>query len=184
MVKERPIRLSFLFLEECSMKTFLSAIRWISTWSGKVVSWLTIAVVCVVAYEVIMRYVFHSPTRWAGELNAFCCALIYVIGGAWVFLEKRHVKIEFVYEKMTLRQRAVIDVITFFFFALYMSLMLWATTTYAWDSIQLTENSGSPWNPPIYPIKTALVIGVFLVFLQGIDKLIRDIHFLITGKEL
>ena len=101
-----------------------------------------------------------------------------------MLLEKRHVKIEFVYEKMTIRQRAVIDVVTFLFFALYMSLMLWATTTYAWDSIQLTENSGSPWNPPIYPIKTALVIGVFLVFLQGIDKLIRDIHFLITGKEL
>ena len=166
------------------MKTFLSAIRWISAWTGKAASWLTIVVVCVVAYEVVMRYVFHSPTRWASELTAFCCGFLYVIGGAWVLLEKRHVKIEFIYEKMTPRHRAVIDVITFSFFALYMGLMLWATTSYAWDSIQLAEHSGSPWNPPIYPIKTALVIGFCLVVLQGIDKLICDIHFAVTGKEL
>jgi TRAP-type mannitol/chloroaromatic compound transport system permease small subunit len=165
------------------MKKFLSAINTISTGMGKISSWITIAVVAVLTYEVVMRYVFNAPTRWASETMGFCCGLIYVLGGAWVFLENRHVKIEFLYERLNPRQRAVLDVITFFFFALYMGLMLWATSKFAWESIQLLERSGSPWNPPVYPIKIALVTGVFLVFLQGSAKLIHDIHLAVTGKK-
>jgi TRAP-type mannitol/chloroaromatic compound transport system permease small subunit len=166
------------------MKAFVSAINTISAWVGRVTSWVTIAVIAIVTYEVVMRYVFTAPTRWAAETLGFCCALIYVLGGAWVFLENRHVKVEFVYEKLSPRQRAIIDVITFFLFLLYVGLMLWATSRFAWESIQLLEGSGSPWNPPVYPIKVALVIGVFLVLLQGSAKLIRNIHFAVTGKEL
>ena len=166
------------------MKKFLTAIGWISTWTGKVTSWLTIAVVGVVSYEVVMRYVFLAPTRWASETMGFCCGLIYVLGGAWVLLENRHVKVEFIYEKLNPRQRATLDAITFLFFVLYIGIMLWATGRFARESIELLEGSGSPWNPPVYPIKTALVTGVFLVLLQGSAKLIRDIHFSLTGREL
>lgn len=166
------------------MKKFLTAISRVSTLAGKLTSWLTIAVIGIVSYEVVMRYVFLAPTRWASETMGFCCGLIYVLGGAWVLLENRHVKVEFIYEKLSPRQRAALDAITFLFFALYIGIMLWATGRFARESIELLEGSGSPWNPPVYPIKTALVTGVFLVLLQGSAKLIRDIHFSFTGREL
>lgn len=166
-----------------TMKRLLSLIDWISTWSGKATSWLAIAVIFVVVYEIIMRYVFRRPTLWANEAMIFLCAILYVIGGAWTLLEKRHVKIDFVYEKFTPRQRAIFDVLTFFFFALYMGMMLWATSKYAWESIQLAERSGSPWNPPVYPIKIALALGVLLILLQGIANLIRDLHLAIKGTQ-
>jgi TRAP-type mannitol/chloroaromatic compound transport system permease small subunit len=163
------------------MKSVLSIIDWISMWSGKATSWFTIVVIFIVTYEIVMRYVFHRPTIWASEGMIFLCAILYVIGGAWTLLEKKHVKIDFVYERFSPRQRAILDIITFFFFALYMGMMLWATSKYAWESIQLAERSGSPWNPPVYPIKLALAVGVLLILLQGIANLIRDLHFVFKG---
>jgi TRAP-type mannitol/chloroaromatic compound transport system permease small subunit len=68
------------------MKRLLSVIDWISTWSGKATSWLTIVVIFVVVYEIIMRYVFRRPTIWASETMIFLCAILYVMGGAWTLL--------------------------------------------------------------------------------------------------
>lgn len=164
------------------MKRLLSVIDWISMWSGKATSWFTIVVILMVIYEIVMRYVFHRPTIWASEGMILLCAILYVIGGAWTLLEKRHVKIDFIYERFSPRQQAILDVITFFFFALYMGMMLWATSKYAWESVQLTERSGSPWNPPVYPIKIALALGVLLILLQGIANFVRDLRAVIKGS--
>jgi TRAP-type mannitol/chloroaromatic compound transport system permease small subunit len=165
------------------MGRLLSMVDWISKWAGKATSWFTIIVVFIVIYEIVMRYIFHRPTIWASEAMIYLCAILYVIGGAWTLLEKRHVKIDFVYNRFSPRKRAVLDVFTFFFFALYMGMMLWATSKYAWESIQLGEGSGSPWNPPVYPLKIALAAGVFLILLQGIASFIRDLRFALKGTS-
>ena len=76
------------------------------------------------------------------------------------------------------------DCITFSFFALYLGVFLWASGKYAGRSIGLLETSGSAWDPPVYPLKVALVIGVLLLLLQGTAKFIRDLHLALKGSEL
>ena len=98
--------------------------------------------------------------------------------------DSRHVKIDMLYEKFSPRRRALLDSITFLFFALYIGMMLWATTKYAWRSVAILEMSDSPWRPPLWPMKVFLAVGVFLILLQGIAKFIRDLHFALTGKDL
>ena len=111
-------------------------------------------------------------------------ALSYVLGAGWALLDHRHVKIDLIYDRFTPRQRAVIDSITFVFFALYLGFFLWAVSKYAWQSVLVRETAGSAWDPPVYPIKVALLVGVVLLLLQGIAKLIRDLHLAIKGREL
>ena len=166
------------------MKKILSVIDSISIWSGKMASWLVLLVICFIIYEILMRYVFHLPTLWVSESMVFGAGLTYVIGAAWALQDNRHVKIDLIYGRLTLRQRAVIDSITFVFFALYMGVFLWATSEYARRSVSVLETSGSAWDPPVYPIKLALVGGVILLLLQGIAKFIRDLHFAFKGKSL
>ena len=71
--------------------------------------------------------------------------------------------------------------------------MNWAWTTaietfswdiLAWESLSICERSNSAWQPPIYPVKMMIPIGAFLLLLQGIAKLIRDILTLFSGKEI
>ena len=166
------------------LKKFVGAVEWVSLWSGKLSAYLTLPVIFVVSYEIVARYVFHRPTIWAVETMIYCCAVIYVMAAAWALLDGRHVRIDMVYEKFSPRKRALLDSITFLFFALYIGMMVWATTKYAWRSVSILEMSDSPWRPPLWPMKVFLSVGVFLILLQGIAKFIRDLHFALTGKSL
>ena len=113
----------------------------------------------------------------------FSCAILYVLGGAWGSKDKSHVKIDFLYEKLSTRGKAIIDSITFIFFLSYMTMMAWATSKYALDSVKYLETSGSAWNPPIYPIKIALAIGVILILSQGIVDFIKNLTVIIKGSS-
>jgi TRAP-type mannitol/chloroaromatic compound transport system permease small subunit len=153
-------------------------------WTGKASSFLTLLVSGLVMYEVILRHFFHLPTLWGNESTIFGCAVLYVLGGAWTLSEDVHVRIDLVYGKLSTRQKSIIDAVTYLFFALYMIMLFFASAKYAWKSFLVREGTSSPWNPPIYPIKIALVIGVFLLFLQGSVKFIRDLYFSLTGKKI
>ncbi|MCF8108176.1 MAG: TRAP transporter small permease subunit [Desulfohalobiaceae bacterium] len=166
------------------MKKLLAVIDTLSIWTGKAISWVILLVVCIIIYEILMRYVFHLPTVWVSESMVVGSGLTYVLGAAWTLQERRHVKIDLIYAHLTHRQRAVIDCITFVFFALYLGIFFWAATEYARRSVMVLETSGSAWDPPVYPIKIALAAGVGLLLLQGTAKFIRDLYFAIKGKEL
>ena len=166
------------------MRKLLSMVDAVSTWSGKAASWLILIVVGFIIYEILMRYVFHLPTLWVSESMVFGSGLTYVLGAAWALKDNRHVKIDLLYGRLNLRQRAVIDSFTFVFFALYLGVFLWAVSEYTWRSVAVRETSGSAWDPPVYPIKLALVTGVVLLLLQGIAKFIRDLYFAVKGHQL
>lgn len=164
------------------MKKLLAIIDALSIWTGKAASWLVLVVVVFVVYEILMRYVFHLPTLWVSESMVFGCGVTYVLGAAWALQDNRHVKIDLIYGRLTPRRRAIIDSITFVFFVLYLGLFLWASAQYTWRSVLVRETSSSAWDPPVYPIKVALVVGVLLLLLQGIGKFIRDLHLAIKGE--
>lgn len=166
------------------MKKLLSAIDALSTWVGKAGSWLILLVVFFIIYEILMRYVFHLPTLWVSESMVFGCGVSYVLGAAWALQDNRHVKIDLLYGRLTVRQRAVIDSVTYVFFVLYLGVFLWAVSKYVWQSVRVGETTGSAWDPPVYPIKIALVVGVTLLLLQGTAKFIRDLHLAIKGTDL
>lgn len=165
------------------MKRILMVIDFLSSWSGKITIFLCVFMVLSIISEIILRYFFNIPTQWVTESAVFCGALIYVLPGAWTLLMGKHVRVDFLYDKLSQRAKAVFDVFTFIFFAIYIVAILWASGIYAWDSIIIHERTGSAWNPPIYPIKAAFLLGAFLLLAQGVAKFIRDLYFVFYGKE-
>jgi TRAP-type mannitol/chloroaromatic compound transport system permease small subunit len=166
------------------MKNFLKFIDSMSILVGKCVSFLMLIVVFMIGYEVVARYVFQSPTQWANEAMGMACALVYIMAGAWAIQADKHMKLELIYNKVSARGKAALDVATFGFFALYIVMLLWSASIFSWESILLLETSSSSWNPTVYPIKSALAIGTALVLIQGLAKFIRDIHFLVKGEKI
>lgn len=166
------------------MKRVVDLIDAISSWVGKSFSFLMVPCVAIIIWEIIFRYFLHKPTSWASEVTLFLTAYVTILGAAWTLLERRHVKIDLIWEKLPPRGRAITDAVTFLFFALYMVMMIWASSKFAWQSICLREGSGTPWNPPVYHMKAAFTIALVLLLLQGISKFIRDLYFVLKGREL
>jgi TRAP-type mannitol/chloroaromatic compound transport system permease small subunit len=166
------------------MKKIADTIDKVSEYIGKAISIFSVLVVVIILYEVVMRYGFDAPTSWASETSVGLCAFLYVLGGAWTLAQDKHVKVELLYDRGTRKTKALLDIITFPFFLLYIGMMSWSSMIYALESIKLGETSGTPWNPPIYPLKIALALGFILLLIQGLVGLYRNVVVLAGGEKL
>jgi len=65
-----------------------------------------------------------------------------------------------------------------------MYAVIWHGWLFAWETIKLQETAGTPWNPIIYPLKTAIPLGAFLLWLQRTADIIRKVYHAFSGKEV
>ena len=161
-------------LSEEIMDRFFRAVDRLNDWCGWLVGMQILFVVVVIAYEMALRGIFGAPTLWANETMIYLTAMAYLLGGGYALLHRRHVAVDVLYARFSARTRAWLDVVTLAFFVLYLGTLIWAGFVWAWDSIKVGETTGSPWSPPIWPVKLAIPVAAVLVLLQGIANVVRD----------
>jgi len=165
------------------MKRLLKVIDSVSEWSGKLFSYLLWPGVAVLVYEVVARYVFNAPTIWAHGMTQRIFAVYYFICGAYISLTGSHINMDIIYNRFTPRKKAVLDIISFFFFFIFCGSLLWFGSRYAWVSLIRLEPCNTPFRAPLYPIKLMIPLGALLIILQELAQLWRNIYIAITGKS-
>jgi TRAP-type mannitol/chloroaromatic compound transport system permease small subunit len=153
-------------------------------WVGKAVSFLMIPLVLITAYEVIMRYIVQRPTIWSWDLNIQIFAAIIMLGGGYTLLNKNHVVVDVLVVNMDARKRAILDLITSLFFFMGMIVLLAGGWEMAWLSFKARETMPTIWAPPYYPMKMLIPVGTFLVLLQGISELLKNIITVFSLKRV
>ena len=63
------------------------------------------AIVLVLFYAVVMRYVFHMPPAWSIEVSRFMFLWMVMFGAALVTREKSHIEIDFIVNCIPLKVR-------------------------------------------------------------------------------
>lgn len=161
-------------------------IDFISDWTGKTVRWLTVALVMVLIYDVVMRYVFGAATIWAYETAVMVGATIYVMGWSYVHRHHGHVRVDVFYTHLSPRGKAIIDVICALLFLFPLLFVLIDTSvSYMLHSWAIGEVLAETfWYPPAAPFRTMIVVGLSLFALQSIVQFIRDLYPLIRNKAL
>jgi len=152
------------------------AVDRLNEWCGWVVGYQILFIVVVILYEIVMRDALTAPTVWANETMVYVTAMAYLLGGGYALLHRRHVTVDVLYARLSARTRARLDRVTLVFFVLYLGALIWAGSVWAWDSIKIGETTGSPWNPPVWPVKLAIPLAALLTLLQGIANVIRDVR--------
>jgi len=160
----------------------LSIAESLNQWIGCILSFSFYALMVIMVFEVIARYVFNSPTNWVYELSTFVFSGACLLGGGYLLLHKGHVNIDILYSHLSSRGRAIIDLCTAPLFFLFMGILLWQGTIFFWNSLSYWEHSTTVWAPPLYPIKLALPVGAAFILLQGIVKFIKDIIIATRGQ--
>jgi TRAP-type mannitol/chloroaromatic compound transport system permease small subunit len=168
-------------------KALVAYVRYIESmnnWLGKAVGGLVFALIGILLFETISRYVFNDPTVWSLELGAFIWGFYFLIGGGWVLLREGHVRMDALSHRWPPRRRAIFDLATFALMAVYLVTFIIGGIDGVLYSLGVGEVSFSKWNPPLAPIKIIVVIGAVLLLLQGIAFLIRDFSILRGKKDL
>jgi TRAP-type mannitol/chloroaromatic compound transport system permease small subunit len=166
------------------MKKLFQAVDRINDRFGNIIAYFNIAVVGIVCYEIVARYVFNAPTVWASEGMVMLSGFMYVLAGGYAQLHKRHVRIDILYSRLRPKAQAVCDALAFVFFCFYMYALIWHGALFAEESVTYLESSGTPWDPIVFPVKIAVPLGGLLVFLQMTVDVIRKLYSAFAGQEV
>lgn len=171
--------------EDPTLRMHLRFLNWIDTLNGLIgefVSYWAVIAVFVYYYEVLARYVFNSPTNWAHESMFLMFGMQYMLAGAYTYREDGHVRVDVLYLYLPNRVKALVDVLTSLFFFVFALALLWTGWTFMADAIKVWEVSFTEWAIQYWPVKSTMALGAFLLLLQGIAKLFKDLA-LLTGKR-
>lgn len=152
---------------------------------ARAVSYLTFLLVLTLTYEVVMRYVFQSPTQWSFDLTYFLSSLFLSLGMAYTWWSGGHVSVDLIATKLPKRVASGI----FLIFMVVLFFVCWGNIasvmiTHVADSWALKERAMTGFLPPIYPYKTWILISVILMLIQGVSQFIKQLYIVITGEEL
>jgi len=62
-------------------------------------------------------------------------------------------------------------------------VLVWKVGVSAWNSVQVKEVYNTIFEPPLYPLRVVIVIGVFLLLIQGVVKFIRDLSIVVYSRR-
>lgn len=165
---------------------FMKYIDKISELTGIFAAWIIIPLVFIVVYEVVLRHFFNAPTAWGYDTLWMLYSVQFLIGGAYTLLHNGHVRIDIVYNVLSSRGKLVFDTIVYaVVFLFIMILLTWAGVKFAYEAWSTNETlSTGVWRFPTGPIKTIIPLAFFLMSLQSLAEIIRNILALKGGKGL
>ena len=105
--------------------------------------------VAITFFEVVMRYVFNSPTTWAYKKTLWLGAIIYLISGAYAMQQRSHIRITAIYNIAPIWLRMTFDYLTLFVIVVYATLMLVGGIEPAYAAFSQWIRTGSLLDPSV-----------------------------------
>ena len=156
---------------------------------GAAIQWLALLMVLVGAFNAVARY----TTRYTGlqlssnaylDLQWYFFTLIFLLGAAYGLNHDYHVRVDVLYEKMSERTRAWVDLIgSVLFLVPFSMVMLWVSWRPVWNSWTIREGSPDPGGLPRYPIKAVILVAFLLLLLQGLSHILKQVDILWGSKD-
>jgi TRAP-type mannitol/chloroaromatic compound transport system permease small subunit len=154
------------------------AVTRLNRWIGAAVAWLILVVFVLLIVDVAMRYAVGRPSIWTSELAQLVFGFYAVIGGGYLLAERGHVNVDIFYGRFSRRRKAAVDVATSVLFFLFVAVLIYQSSSMAYESVEKLETSQSIWHPQIWPVKVAIPLAGVLILLQGLVRLWSDIRVL------
>lgn len=156
----------------------------ISEWTGALSAWIVIPLMVVVMIDVFQRHVLNAPTNWGYDVLWMLFSAQFLLGGAFTLLRNGHIRIDIVYGTLSERTKLIYDIVNILVVILPPTILLtWAGCLFAADAWGSGEKlSTTNWFFPAGPSKSLIPIGFFLLSLQCVAEILRNIHDLKKGK--
>ena len=156
----------------------------IGKWSGEIIAPLALVYMAILIFEIVARYAFNAPTKWAHETGTFIFGAQFMLGGAYCFWRGSMVNVEIFHDRLPLRARAILDLIVFLLPLGICVLMIWWGADIFLVSLEKFEHTNTEFGPPLYPLRGVIPIAAFLLLTQVVAKFVRDLHIAITQEEI
>ncbi len=152
---------------------------------GDITAFLLILMILNVAYDVMMRYIFHNSSIAMQEMEWHFFAVIMLYGTGYTLRHDAHVRVDFLYDNMSAKTKAWINILgTIFFLLPLVLLVIYGSWEFVMDSYATDEISEDPGGLTHRWIIKAMIPAsfIFLIFC-AIDFVIHYINVLRGYEE-
>lgn len=185
------------------MRHFISIVDAINYRLGRVAMYGIFAIMLVLLWSTVSK-LLEQPSLWTLEAAQFAMIFYFFIGGSYAIQMGSHVRMDLFYDNWNIRRKALVDAITVFCLITYLLVLLWgglSSTAYSLghfgsdtlmffiglvtgqENVGTLERSRTIWRPYLWPIKSLMCAGIFLMLLQAISEFFKDI-LRIRGEEI
>jgi C4-dicarboxylate transporter DctQ subunit len=147
-------------------------------YSGYLASWLFVSIGFIVFYEVVMRYIFNSPTIWVEEISRFLQIWATYLALTYSFHKRDFIRITFIYDKLSLKGQRFLDIISFVFIIFFSTVVVYYGWIIAKDSFDVGRTSSSMLDLPAFISEFAIPICFGFLLLKVVIELIKNIFIL------
>lgn len=162
---------------------------------GRVMMYAIFVLMGILLWSSISK-TFFLPTLWTLEMAQFVMVGYYILGGPYSIQMGSNVRMDLLYSNWSVRRKAWFDTFTILLLIFYLCVLLygsvsstayslgyWQTQPFAFfaglvtgsEEIGRLERSSSAWRPYLWPVKAVMILGFFLMILQCISELFKDI---------
>ncbi|MEO0702186.1 MAG: TRAP transporter small permease subunit [Pseudomonadota bacterium] len=166
-----------------ALRGYIRVIDGLNRWIGRVVMYGIFVMMGILLWSSISK-TFFLPSLWTLEMAQFAMVAYYILGGPYSIQLGSNVRMDLLYSNWSVRRKAWTDAITVLFLLFYLVILLWGGIESTIYSFQYGgERSSTAWRPYLWPIKVIMVTGIFLMILQVLSELAKDI-LRIRGKAI
>jgi C4-dicarboxylate transporter, DctM subunit len=160
--------------DEAALRPEKSVIRWVITNLGRLGCIMFLSVAVIITFEVVMRFIFRSPTMWVTEISSLLCIVGSFLLFAYTLQEKGHTKVDFITAMLPKKSVFFLELFTSLLGLIYCGVLTWYGIKMIQSSIlmgELTQTLQIPlWIPQVF-----VPIGGGLMFLQLLKFLKNDL---------
>jgi TRAP-type mannitol/chloroaromatic compound transport system permease small subunit len=164
---------------DARMRTLLAISRVIDAvneFIGKWAAWAILAAILVSAGNATIRKVFNSSSNAWLELQWYLFGAAFLLAAAYTLKQSEHIRIDIVYGMWSRRTQHWIDLFGHLFFLMpFAILMVFYFVPWFLLSYRIGEGSSSAGGLILWPAKGLLLVGFFLLAVQGVSEIIKKI---------
>ena len=163
-------------------RRYIRAVDSANRWMGRIVMYGIFVMVGILLWSSVSK-TFFLPSLWTLEVAQFAMVAYYVLGGPYSIQLGSNVRMDLFYGEWNDRKKAQVDAFTVFFLLFYLGVMLYGAIDSTSYSLQYNERSPTAWRPYMWPIKVIMCFGIFMMILQAVSELLKDMLKL-RGEEV
>ena len=150
----------------------------IADYIGYLCSFLMIAMMLNIFYDVFMRYVFKSGSIAFQELEWHIFSLIILLGTSYTLKEDGHVRVDILYTKFSEKKKAIVNIVGAFIFITPIALLVaLGSVEFVLEAFNTHEVSGDPGGlTHRWIIKSFIPFSFWLLIFISVGFVIKNVN--------
>ena len=153
----------------------VDAIDRFTDWIGQATAWICLAIVLIVAFNVLLRYFFRIGPMSLQELEWHLMSPIALIGMSYALRHGDHVRVDIFFDGFSPKQQAVIDLIAAIMMVIVSLIVIKLSLNFVYQAYSIGEGSPDPGGLPYrFLLRAFIPLGFILLAVQAAANVIRS----------